>query len=78
MTAKEYLSKGRIKFDPTGGYIWLVESDGNHVLICEIRGWGHIQHLFDKEENAIEKAYKLQDEIGEFITDAIKEKLEKL
>lgn len=77
MTAKEYLLNGKIKFGPDSGYIWLVEPDGNYIPICEIRGWGHIRHLFDNDKNH-KKACKLQDEIGEFIAEAIKEKLEKL
>jgi hypothetical protein len=45
--------------------------------IADIRGWGNIQYLFPKPEGGLDfdKAAEFQDSIGEFIADAINEKL---
>lgn len=40
-------------------------------LIADIRGWGAIQQLFKKEEDAA----RFQDELGKWIADAINQKL---
>ena len=44
--------------------------DKDNNLVCDIRCWGHIQYLTDPE--------KKQDDMGQFITDAINDKLMKL
>jgi hypothetical protein len=48
-------------------------------MIAEIRGWGAIQNMFINKDGSInfEDAEKFQDELGEFIADAINEKLMK-
>ena len=48
------------------GYIY--DSDSN--MITQIRGWGRLQYLPNGEAK--------QDAIGEFVADAINEKLAKL
>ncbi len=49
-------------------------------LIGQIRGWGAIQNLFKDSKGAIDMkaAADFQDEIGNFIADAINEKLQTL
>jgi hypothetical protein len=50
------------------GYFW----DANNLMIAHMRGWGWIQYKGDQE-----KAAAIQDEIGEFIAQAITDKLRK-
>lgn len=52
-----------LKYDDYGQKIF----DQDNVLVVEVRGWGHIQYLGKNPE-------QLQDEIGQFICDAINEK----
>jgi hypothetical protein len=65
---------GTAKFDNIGGYIWGVDKQGGHQMIAEIRGWGAIQNLFKTQQEAAE----FQDKLGQFIVDAINEKLIKV
>jgi hypothetical protein len=60
-----------------GTYIWGVDKTGGHQMIAEIRGWGAIQNMFKSKDGSInfEDAEKFQDELGEFIAEAINEKL---
>jgi len=78
MTIEEYLS-GDITYDEEGQVILAVKSPcGSSNLICEIRGWGKIQYEFMKEGKIdTEAASRFQDDIGRFVTEAIKEKLAK-
>ena len=48
-------------------------------MIADLRGWGAIQNLFKLKGGAIdfEKAEKFQDDLGQWIADAINEKLER-
>lgn len=65
---------GHAEFDKNGGgYIWGVDKNSNYQMIAEVRGWGAIQQLFKHE---IEAAV-FQDKIGQFIAEAINEKLER-
>ncbi len=52
------------------------EKDGIQ-MVGEIRGWGAIQHLFKNPDGSIDfdAAGKFQDELGEWIADAINQKL---
>ena len=73
MTVEKWLSD--VYYDEWGTHIWnKVDADGGSQLIADVRGWGAIQNLFKTPE----EAEKFQDEVGEFITQAIREKLEKL
>jgi len=63
-----------VHYDNLGTCIWNREKDGGNQMIADIRGWGAIQNEFKTNE----EAEKFQDEVGEFITQAIKEKLAKL
>lgn len=76
MSIKEYLD-GEIYYDNNGQMIFCNKGkEGqSHLLdISSVRGWGEIQHLFPD----MNKAAKFQDELGEFIAQAIREKLAKL
>ena len=52
------------------GYFWGKKGGALH-MIGEIRGWGAIQNLFKKEG----EAQRFQDELGEWIANAINQKL---
>lgn len=68
-----------VTYDKMGQYIWAVEKNGNHQKIADLRGWGAIQNLFKDKKGAVDfpAAGALQDELGQFFVDAIKEKLER-
>lgn len=72
--------KGKLKYDNYGQYLWVVREDGHHQKLADLRGWGAIQHLFEgkKVEINFEKAGKFQDLLGQFIVDAINEKLNRV
>ena len=70
MTVKKWLKD--VYYDQQGQMIFSIK-DGHCQMIADIRGWGAIQHLFDESV----KAENFQDEVGQFIVDAIKEKLNK-
>lgn len=71
MTIKEWLSN--VKYDKFGTYIWNTEEDGGNQMVAEVRGWGALQNEFKTEQ----EAGKFQDEVGEFIVQAIREKVER-
>ena len=59
----EKLIKYPVKYDNMGTYIF----DADNHMVLMIRGWGRLQYLPEAEEK--------QDEIGQFVADAINEKL---
>ena len=69
MTIEKWLAD--VHYDNLGTCIWNREKDGGNQMIADIRGWGAIQNEFKTNE----EAEKFQDEVGEFIVQAIKEKL---
>ena len=70
MTIQKWLSD--VYYDEYGTHIWNKEDkDGGSQLVADIRGWGRLLNEFDIKE----EAEQFQDEIGRFITDAIKEKI---
>lgn len=75
MDIKKYF-EGEVKFDSLGGYFF----DEKSNMIAQIRGWGRIQYLFKNEDGSVDfqKAEKFQDEIGEWIADAINQKLKSI
>ena len=66
-TVRSFLGKS-VSYHPLGTCIM---TDDKNIMILDVRGWGEIQHLFDT--NA--KSEYFQDQIGEFVTQAINEKL---
>ncbi len=69
----------KAKYDKYGQFIWGVGKDGGHQKLADLRGWGAIQNLFLNMDKTIdfESATNFQDELGEWITSAINEKLER-
>ena len=74
LTIKEYL--GTVYYDPSGQQIFSKDGEGDHIAdmpqIIDVRGWGRLQNLFENYSEAAE----FQDKVGQFIVDAINEKLE--
>lgn len=71
MTIEKWLSD--LSYDGFTQTIW--NNNGNvedSQMICHIRGWGFLQYEF----NTVDEACKFQDEVGEFIVQAIREKIE--
>jgi hypothetical protein len=62
-----------VEYDKEGQIIWGVTNGDELQMLLNVRGWGAIQHLFDSQDDAA----KFQDEVGQWITDAINEKLNK-
>ena len=69
MTIEKWLSD--VYYDEYGTHIWNKEQDGGNQLVADIRGWGRLQNEFNTEEEAA----IFQDEVGQFIIQAIKEKI---
>ena len=69
MTIEKWLAD--VHYDNLGTCIWNREKDGGNQMIADIRGWGAIQNEFKTNE----EAEKFQDEVGEFIVQAIREKI---
>lgn len=69
-----------VYYDSMGTHIWAKQTEGHQLVaqvkdfkFLDIRGWGAIQQLFPD----LESAEKFQDEIGEFVAQAIREKIER-
>ena len=71
MTIKDWLKD--VYYDEHGQYLWAKDSDGKIQMIGEVRGWGALQHEFEDEEESED----FQDEVGNFIADAINEKVQR-
>lgn len=74
MDIKEFL-EGKVCYDNEGAVI-LTHSVEQPV--ADIRGWGSIQNLFKDSTTGVidnDKADKFHDQLGQFIADAINEKL---
>lgn len=76
---------GKVTYDKFGGqYFWINQPEGGAQMLAEMRGWGAIQNLFIKAGKNSgqyldeEAAGKFQDELGDFIADAINEKIQSL
>ena len=79
MKVKDFIN-GKVTYDKFGGqYFWINEPKGGTQMLAELRGWGHIQNMFKNKNGTINEddAGKYQDEIGDWIADAINEKLER-
>lgn len=71
--------KGQFKYDDHGQYIWLVKPDGHHQKIADLRAYGAIQNLFKNGSGAVDimQANEFQDKLGEWVVEALNEKLKK-
>lgn len=76
MKAEDFIGP-EVIYDPSGQIIWGKKEKGELQMIADIRGWGAIQNLFKRPDKSIdfEKASAFQDEVGEWIADAINQKL---
>ena len=73
MTIEKWLSN--LHYDKFSQTIWnKAGDDGDAQMVADIRGWGFIQYRFDTAGEAA----KFQDEVGEFVAEAIREKIERL
>jgi hypothetical protein len=69
----------KAKYDNDGTMIWGVKGDKLQRLL-DLRGWGAIQNLFAEKDGVVnlqdsKEAESFQDELGEWIADAINKKL---
>ncbi len=71
MNIQEFIGKS-VRYDIESQQIY---NNDNDQLLLDVRGWGAIQNLFEKGLIDTKKASDFQDEIGQFISDAINEKL---
>lgn len=62
----------RVNYDSYGQMIFANKGNSQQLLL-DVRGWGAIQNLFKTEDEAA----VFQDQLGEWIADAINEKLKK-
>ena len=72
MTVQKWFENGAV-YGSDGQVIFAKQGKNILQITADIRGWGYFRHLFETNEEAI----KFEDEIGQFITDAINEKLER-
>lgn len=69
---------GKVEYDVDGQYFFVHSQKGRTYMIAELRGYGSLQNLFNK--NGEIKGYELDyfhDEVGRWIADAINEKIQK-
>lgn len=77
-TIKSFIGQ-KASYDDLGQFIWGVDKDGHHQKLADLRGWGAIQNLFRNTDGTIDldAAGKFQEQLGEWIVDAINQKLKK-
>ena len=68
---KEFLGE-KVDFDKDSGMFFGDTRHNGLQHVADIRGWGRIQKLFPDSKEAM----KFQDELGEWIADAITKKLQ--
>jgi len=74
------LINGKVTYDKFGGqYFWIEDPKGGSQMLAELRGWGHIQNMFKDANGKINEdmAGEFQDQVGDWIAEAINEKLER-
>ena len=72
MTVKKWLKD--VYYDDYGTHIWNKENaDGASQIVADIRGWGRIQNEF----SSLQEAIAFHDQVGVFIVNAIREKIER-
>lgn len=59
--------------------IFGVRADGGTQLLADVRGWGAIQNLFKLPNGSFDgqKASEFQDALGEWLAEAINEKIQR-
>lgn len=68
---------GEVTYDKEGQYFWIKDNKEGLQMLAELRGWGHIQNMFPMTKEGQEEAAKYQDAVGDWIAEAINEKLER-
>jgi hypothetical protein len=71
---------GKVTFDSEGGYFFVQNAREGFNMLAQMRGWGAIHKMkcFKTESGQdLNAAAKFQDELGEFIANAINEKIER-
>jgi len=74
------LINGKVTYDKYGGqYFWINDSNGGCQMLAEMRGYGYIQNMFRKKDGTInfKEADLFQDKVGDWIADAINEKIKR-
>lgn len=71
---------GKVTYDNETQHFWIEDRKGCVQMLAQLRGWGHIQNMFNRpkfESADWMNAEAFQDEIGEWVAAAINEKLER-
>ena len=73
---------GPVTYDKEGQYFWVNNPKGGFQMLGELRGWGHIQNmkqfkLLPQSSIDMKAAGEFQDSIGEFVAQAINEKIQR-
>lgn len=78
ITVTDFIN-GPVSYDNEGQYFFVHNPDGGLQMLGELRGWGHIQNMFvRKGKMDLEAAAKFQDKIGEFVAQAVNEKIQRI
>lgn len=67
---KKYIGNN-VHYNADGQMIFCKNPEGGEQLLVDVRGWGRISQMFETQKESME----LQDNIGEFITEAINQQL---
>lgn len=69
----------KVTYDKMGQMLFAVQKNGHHQMLADVRGWGAIQNLFKNPNGTVreEEAAKYQDDLGQWLADAINEKMER-
>lgn len=73
LTIQEYF-EGELYYDDYGAKIFLETPSGKNEHIADVRGFGRISKHFNYSDR---KAIPFQDKVGEFIAEAIREKIKR-
>jgi hypothetical protein len=68
--------KGKVSYDNYGQYLWVNLIDDDKFMLGKIRGWGDLISSF--KNLSTDQLAEFQEQIGQFVADAINEKIEKL
>ena len=74
MKPEEFIGE-KAQYDNSATKIWAVSKNGGMQMLLDLRGWGAIQNLFPMTKEGQQQAADFQDELGEWIVDAINQKL---
>ena len=72
---------GEVTYDNEGQFFWINTANNGLQMLATLRGWGHIQHMFEDKNGKyvdMKKAAIYQDAIGQFVAEAINEKIKRL